>query len=748
MSGTALVRLAMTTFGIALAVSLLLPAASLGHVINMFEGRQAAVKVISEPVSGVDPLLVRPWSLNFHGHQIHPKVIAATGPASPVPPGLDHLPAPGEVMVSPEVRKLLDSPDGAALRGRIPGTVVGVIGRSGIPDPGDKVMFIGARPEQLAGDQKPEEVYGYGAERDGFGGSIIIVSMLAPAAVVLVLPLLIFVTTASRMGAAQRERRLAALRLIGLDARQVRRVAAGESLVGAAAGLIVGVGFFLVLREWIDDINLFGLRAYGEDFVPSWPLALLIALLIPTLAVGSALVSLRRVIIEPLGVVRVGRPPRRRMAWRWVIIALGAAMLISTLFAEKGSENPTVTAALTIGSALSLLGMAAVLPWLVEQLVRRMSGGAPSWQLAIRRLQLEAGTASRVVSGLVVALAGSILIQALIISLSPTAAETRPLTRGPASVRVSADPAVIDEVQHRLKAVPGATAITVLRETVVTGADTSMEVGDCAALELRAKLPGCTDGAVYYLEPEPEPGPGADTPVVPSGVLQLSDSYSGTPTRTLRWTVPDGIRRVPAVDGSRGGGGLLVTPAALGGVSLPVAVADIHVTGVGAVDELTDRVGAALSPLSWQARVSTLSGADSLAEDQALTRRVRALLLAASVFVLSVAGLSLLLLSAEQITERRRPLAALSAAGVPISVLAKGLLWQTAVPVGVGVLLAVATGIGISAPILRMADIPISFDVGGIANLVVTMILTILTVTALALPLLRSITRLDSLRSE
>lgn len=746
MSGTALVRLAMTTFGIALAVSLLLPAASIGHVINMFEGRQAAVKVISEAVSGVDPLLVRHWSLDFHGHQIHPKVIAATGPDSPVPPGLDRLPAPGEVMVSPEVRRLLDSPDGAALRNRIPGTVVGVIGRSGIPDPGDKVMFIGARPEQLAGDQKPEEVYGYGAERDGFGGSIIIVSMLAPAAVVLVLPLLIFVTTASRMGAAQRERRLAALRLIGLDARQVRRVAAGESLVGAAAGLIVGVGFFLVLREWIDDINLFGLRAYGEDFVPSWPLALLIALLIPTLAVGSSLVSLRRIIIEPLGVVRVGRPPRRRMAWRWAITALGAAMLISTLFAEKGSGNPAVTAALTIGSALSLLGMAAVLPWLVEQLVRRMSGGAPSWQLAIRRLQLEAGTASRVVSGLVVALAGSILIQALIISLSPTVTETQPFTRGPASVRVSAEHAVIDEVQHRLKAVPGITEITVLRRTVVTGADISMEVGDCAALKLRAKLPDCTDGAVYYLEPDPDSG--VDTPVVPSGVLQLSDSYSGTPTRTLRWTVPDGIRRVPAVDGSRGGGGLLVTPAALRDASLPVAVADIHVAGAGAADELADRVGAALSPLSWQTRVSTISGSDSLAEEQALTRRVRALLLAASVFVLSVAGLSLLLLSAEQITERRRPLAALSAAGVPISVLAKGLLWQTAVPVGVGVLLAVATGIGISAPILRMADVPISFDVGGIANLVVTMILTILTVTALALPLLRSITRLDSLRSE
>lgn len=117
-------------------------------------------------------------------------------------------------------------------------------------------------------------------------------------------------------------------------------------------------------------------------------------------------------------------------------------------------------------------------------------------------------------------------------------------------------------------------------------------------------------------------------------------------------------------------------------------------------------------------------------------------------FVLSVAALSLLLLSVEQITERRRPLAALSAAGVPLSVLARSSLWQTAIPVVVGVVLAVATGLGLTAPILRLADMPMELDAGAILGLAGAAVLAVLLVTALTLPLLRQVTRLDTLRSE
>ena len=63
--------------------------------------------------------------------------------------------------------------------------------------------------------------------------------------VALLLPIGVFVATASRFGSEQRNRRLAALRLLGLDRAGTARVAAGESLLGAVVGVIIGVIGFL-----------------------------------------------------------------------------------------------------------------------------------------------------------------------------------------------------------------------------------------------------------------------------------------------------------------------------------------------------------------------------------------------------------------------------------------------------------------------------------------------------------------------
>jgi hypothetical protein len=266
----------------------------------------------------------------------------------------------------------------------------------------------------LTGAEDVERVYGYGGDTDGFALGAATLLFVVPIAAVLLLPLLIFVTTASRMGAAQRDRRLAALRLIGVDARRIRRIVAAESLLGAFAGLLVGGGLFLLLRPLIDGTDLFGIRLFAQDFVPSLPLLVLILLLVPGLAVGAAMFGLRRTIVEPLGLVRQGKPIRRRMWWRWSIVGVGAALMLSTLFADPLTSSDGVVFVLTVGSVLVLIGIAVVLPWAVEKLAGVIRGGPPSWQFAVRRLQLDSGTASRVVSGLVVVLAGTILIQVLV----------------------------------------------------------------------------------------------------------------------------------------------------------------------------------------------------------------------------------------------------------------------------------------------------------------------------------------------
>jgi predicted lysophospholipase L1 biosynthesis ABC-type transport system permease subunit len=596
---------------------------------------------------------------------------------------------------------------------------------------------------QIEAEGDGRKVYAFGLPYTGLGLSAIMLGVILPIAAVLLLPLLIFVTTASRMGAAQRERRLAALRLIGLDARQVKRVAAAESLVGAVIGLAAGIGFFAVLRTFVADILPFGLRIFPADLVPSWPLVVVIVLLVPGLAVGSALFGLRRTIVEPLGVVRQGKPVRRRMWWRWALTTIGVLFLAATLAFDRGAGNTAVALTLAVGSVFLLVGVAALLPWLVERLVERLNGGSPSWQLAIRRLQLDSGTASRVVSGLVVVLAGTILIQGVVTSLgSDTDRRATPDGLAAVPVRVDTTAAHEAEVGRLVSAVPGVTGVHPARNlTFRSGEERGyVVVGDCVALRARVNIGACSDGDVFALAP----GRGG---AAPTGKLQLQSYSRGEEVNGPEWTVPAGVKVAQAAGTE--GDSLLVTPGALGGLALPDSSVAVYVSGTGDVQALTDNVARAVNPLAWNASAGKSDYLDDFrTRDRQMVESFRSVLITASLFVLAVAAMSLLMLSIEQISERRRPLAALSAAGVPIGVLARGALWQTGIPVAVGVVLAVAAGLGLTAPILRLADRPMVVDVPVLLVLAGTAVAAVLLVTSMTMPLLRQVTRLDTLRSE
>lgn len=746
MSGAALLRLAMTAFGIALAVAVLLSAAAVQHLAGEQAARKAAIAQVTEPRMGVTPLLVHNWYASVGDEFVQVTAVAATGTNPPVPPGLSRLPAPGELVVSPELAAKLAGPDGSSLKAQLPGQVVGRIAREGVSGAGDLTAFYGVPAARIEADSADSrKVYAFGRPATGLGLPALLLGVIPPIAAVLLLPLLIFVTTASRMGAAQRERRLAALRLLGLDSPQVKRIAAAESLVGAVIGLAAGIGFFALLRTFVADILPFGLRIFPEDFVPAWPLVVVVVLLVPGLAVGSALFGLRRTIVEPLGVVRQGKPVRRRMWWRWALTTIGLLFLAVTLAFERGDGNSLAAQALAAGSVFLLVGVAALLPWLVERLVARLHGGAPSWQLAIRRLQLDSGTASRVVSGLVVVLAGTILIQGVITSLD-SGADRQVTPDGVAAVPVQVQTTAAHEAEVRrlVSAVPGVTGVHPARNL---GLRAGQEldygvVGDCPALKAQANIGDCSDGDVFYLAP-------ASGGAVPTGKVQLQGFSRAGNVTGPEWTVPATVRVVRSGDVARSGQSLLVTPGALGGLALPDSTVAVYVSGTGDPQALTDDVARAVQPLAWNA---TATSSDYLGDfrdrDKRMVETFRAVLITASLFVLAVAAMSLLMLSIEQISERRRPLAALSAAGVPIGVLARGSLWQTAIPVMVGVVLAVAAGLGLTAPVLRLANRPMVIDVPVLLALAGTAVAAVLLVTALTMPLLRQVTRLDTLRAE
>ena len=133
------------------------------------------------------------------------------------------------------------------------------------------------------------------------------------ALLLLLLPVLAFLAQCTRIGALHRERRLAALRLAGATPRQVRRITALETGTVSGLGALAGLAGFVALRA------VLGAAQHGRK-VLTWPtdvplpwgwIAVVVAG-VPLLAALGARLSLRRVEVDPMGLVRRGRrhPPR------------------------------------------------------------------------------------------------------------------------------------------------------------------------------------------------------------------------------------------------------------------------------------------------------------------------------------------------------------------------------------------------------------------------------------------------------
>ena len=145
-------------------------------------------------------------------------------------------------------------------------------------------------------------------------------------ALALLTPVLIFIATATRLSAARREQRFAAMRLVGARPRQISVIAAVESTVAAAAGVAVGFGLFFVLRIPLAAVPFTGQPFFPSDLSLSLRDILVVAIGVPVAAAVVARLALRRVQISPLGVTRrvTPKPPR---AWRVLPLLAGLAEL-------------------------------------------------------------------------------------------------------------------------------------------------------------------------------------------------------------------------------------------------------------------------------------------------------------------------------------------------------------------------------------------------------------------------------------
>ncbi|MGW2226558.1 FtsX-like permease family protein [Streptomyces formicae] len=758
------IRTILTAVGVGLGVALLLGAASVPNMMQNRDDRSVARTPHSSfdggPVKASDStVVIRNTGTTFHGKSPTGVVLRADGKNPALPPGLDKIPGPDEMVVSPAMRDLLDDPANKLLKERFSDyRVTGTIGKAGLLSPVELYYYVGSDKITATGNNYRVQSFG---QDNSLPLDPFLMALVVLICVVLLTPVAIFIGTAVRFGGDRRDRRLAALRLVGADSRAVRRIAAGEALFGALLGLVVGAALFLLLRELVGVVDMTNVSAYPTDMVPSPGLVALVAAGVPVSAVLVTLISLRSVAIEPLGVFRGTKQRKRRLWWRLVLPVLGIGILLYSgrIDRDMGNEAVNVTA-IAAGSALSLIGLSALLPWLVEAVVGRLRGGPVPWQLAVRRLQLTTGTASRAVSGITVAVAGAVALQMMFASMHDDFNEItgQDTTRAQLTVRSGkASGPLTQQMIDDFAATKGVTKVIGTVQALVTRPDgkkvndltptTEVTIGTCATLRELAHLRSCEDGDAFVVHTGSKEQDGwVDQTARPGKPVNIGpDPDFNENAKQVLWTLPKDTRTVDARNNPSGRkiDGIFATPSAIDIKKLDDASTTSWVQTdpkVADAEEYVRNTAARIDPFIG---VDTLKSVD---RDKQYASIARGLQIGASATMALIAA-SMLVSMIEQLRERKRLLAVLTAFGTRRSSMGWSLLWQTALPVALGLGLAIVGGLGLGVVMTRMIDKGVT-DWWSFLPLTGAGAAMVLAVTLLSLPPLRRMMRPDGLRTE
>ncbi|MET8327116.1 FtsX-like permease family protein [Streptomyces sp. NPDC005181] len=755
------IRTVLTAVGVGLGVALLLVASSVPHLLDQRSAREQArteARVSRDdtvPKSDSTVLRISAPS-EYRGRSVEGFLMRPEGAHPVTPPGVANFPGPDEMVVSPALKELLGSPEGSLLKERLPYRITGTIADPGLISPGELRFYAGSAT--LTAAAGGHRLAGYGDRDPSEPLSPVLIVLIIMICVVLLVPVAIFIATAVRFGGDRRDRRLAALRLVGADIRMTRRIAAGEALFGTVLGLLAGLVLFLVGRRFMGALEVWDVSAFPADLVPVPWLAALIAVAVPVAAVLVTLTALRSVVIEPLGVVRNSRPRSRRLWWRLLMPVAGVAVLALT--GNVDEHTPVDPYPIAGGAVLVLVGLALLLPWLVEACVNRLRGGPVPWQLATRRLQLSSGAASRAVSGITVAVAGAVALQMLFAAMSDdfnrvTGQDPSRAQFTTSSENVTGDAAARTIKEFRatkgVEAVIGTVEVYVTRPGKYEGdirPTTSLSIGDCATLRELARIGSCKEGDAFVVHPRNDKDMAAwmDQTARKGKEVEIGSSAElRDGVKSRRWTLPADAPTVVSRRDPMGEDhwGIMATVGAVDPSTLPGATVHAQIKVDESVADVAEYVRNTAARIDPGMRVVALH---SVTRDRQYASVQTGLQVGATATLLLIAA-SMLVSQLEQLRERRRLLSVLVVFGTRRTTLGWSVLWQTAVPVVIGLVVAVAGGLGLGAVMIRMIAKKVT-DWWVFLPMVGAGTALILLVTLVSLPLLWRLMRSDGLRTE
>ncbi|MFD4909007.1 FtsX-like permease family protein [Kitasatospora purpeofusca] len=718
---------AATAVGVGLLLSTLAAVNAVGATNDRVLWANSGAKSRTESAA-VDPLWWRDHGPEFYnGKRLLFIEVAATGPTSPVPPGLTKLPAAGEYYASPALAKLIRETPADQLADRFPGRLAGEIGKAALASPDSLVLVDGqdrtalaarpgARPITTIADRLP--ACQADCPESGVRGDAmtLILSVVAGA---LLFPVVIFIGTATRLSAATREQRYAAMRLVGATPRQITLIAAVESTLAAVAGTVLGFAVFLLLRPLVATVPFTGARFFTEDLGLTTVQCAAVLLGVPLAAAAAARLALRRVTVSPLGVSR-RTTPKPPSVWRVAPLLAGLAELAWFVGRRPETTNGQTAAYLT-GFLVVMFGLVIAGPWLTMAVARLVAArtSRPASLIAVRRLADDPKAGFRSVAGLVLAL----FVTTATVAIIGTIDTNRGVLSGDPQTRVavehgvmSGEPPMTDAVPDRLladvRAVPGFRGLAVAH----ANPDGLAHDPDAPPDWPEASLVSCADLARAPVVGHCAPG-AAVAAVEPFGFLSLTSQAA------KEW--PTAPITAEAVD------------------RLPVLSLYVTTDGTTAAKE---RVRALLSRAfpdqharmvqDWgSAQQQELAGWRQLADVVLLT-------------TLPIAGCSLAVSVVAGLSDRRRPFAMLRLTGAPLRMLRVVIGLESALPLLVVSALAIGTGFGAAAMFLKsQMDYDLVSPGGVFFGLVLLGLASSLGIIASTLPLLKRITGPEAARN-
>lgn len=740
----ALARFLATAFAVGIGVGLLLIVLAGFNAVDAQSQRSAWLEssATTTPASLAaqhQPLWWVFTTEQYKSETIYRVDVAATGPDSPRPPGVPHIPGAGQYYVSPALASLISSIPATELGDRFAGKEIGILGASAVPSPTSLIVLIGHSAKQLSSVPGAQKVTGINSSPPATVGAVTesganVVSssaktqvLLVIGALALLLPVLIFIGTATRLAATRREERFAAMLLVGATPRQVAKIAGVESVLSALGGVAIGFALFFALSPVLAHASFTGQAFASGEFslnVIDLPIAILG---VPIAALIAGRLALRRVQISPLGVTRrvTPAPPR---AYR--VIPLVAGIVELALFATLGkpsSVNGQIDAYVA-GFVLLMVGLVIAGPWLTMVGARLFVERTDRADvlLAGRRLTDNPRNAFRSVSGLIIAvfvttatvgITGTILAEHAtstgVVATSNTIVDQMGVGNVVGTEGISI-PSIPTKLVSRLQAIPGVTGVAVVHTVPGYQVPTAISPGEipalvsCAQLDRIAAFGRCaTHASVAVMHPN-------------FGFSLTTDSQMNS-----RW--PASTENASAIS------------------SLPVEAVVVATNDSSiAIEQARTRLLAELPFEGPPTLLGSVTGENAQIFGE--LARVADLVIVVSLLIASC-GLAVSVIGG--IADRRRPFSLLRLTGVPLAILRRVIAIESAVPLIAIALVSVGLGL-LGSDLFLTAQLHSGLRMPGVAYFacVVGGLVVALALLGVTLPLVGRITSTEVSRTE